>query len=112
MAVDGSSRLGCLLFGVKDNLIFQFGFQHPKITVAQDAAKIFLGGQEGCRHPAQHHLAIPPAAYPVGPEATPAWGLSMILVVPRQRRRAGDNSRRLMVKVSSRPSRRLAAAPG
>lgn len=43
---------------------------------------------------------------------TPAWGLSMILVVPRQRRRAGDNSRRLMVKVSSRLSRRLAAAPG
>ena len=63
MAVDDSSSLGCLRFGVKDNLIFQFGFQHPKITVAQDATEILLRGQEGCRHPAQHHFTIPPPNY-------------------------------------------------
>jgi len=71
MAVDGYSRLGCLRFGVKDNLISQFGFQHPKIPVVQDAAEIFSSSQKGCCHPAQHHLAIPPAVHPVGPESHP-----------------------------------------
>ena len=43
---------------------------------------------------------------------TPACGLSMMLVVARQRCSAGGMSSRLMVKHSSRPSSRLAAADG
>jgi hypothetical protein len=38
IAVDDSSRLGYLLIGVKDNLISQFGFEPPKITVVQDGS--------------------------------------------------------------------------
>jgi hypothetical protein len=41
MVVDDSSRLGYLLFGVEDNCIFQFGFQHHKMTVAQVRRKFF-----------------------------------------------------------------------
>jgi hypothetical protein len=55
MAVDGSSRLGCLRFGVKDNLIFQFGFQPPKITMAHYiAALAALGLLPG--HPRRRQL--------------------------------------------------------
>jgi hypothetical protein len=32
---------------VKGNPVFQFGFEHPKITVALEAAKVLLGDQEG-----------------------------------------------------------------
>src|SRR6516225_129601 len=43
---------------------------------------------------------------------TPAWGLSMMLVVARQRCSEGGTSSRLMVKHSSIPSIRLEAAEG
>src|ERR1017187_10721410 len=42
----------------------------------------------------------------------PACGLSMMLVVARQRCNLGGTPSRLMVKHSSSPSRRLAAAEG
>ena len=43
---------------------------------------------------------------------TPAFGLSTMLVVARQRCNDGGSPSRLMVKHSSRPSRKLAAASG
>ena len=43
---------------------------------------------------------------------TPEWGLSITLVVAKQRCSEGGTSSRLMVKHSSSPSLRLAAAEG
>ena len=43
---------------------------------------------------------------------TPEQGLSIRFVLTRQRRRAGGRAKRLTVKISSRPSKRLAAASG
>ena len=43
---------------------------------------------------------------------TPEWELSMMLVVTKQRCSEGGTSSRLMVKHSSNPSRKLAAAAG
>src|SRR5438477_9271613 len=43
---------------------------------------------------------------------TPAWGLSMTLVVAKQRCSEAGTSSRLMVKHSSSPSIKLAAAEG
>ena len=43
---------------------------------------------------------------------TPEYGLSMMLVLARHRHNEAGSSRRLIVNVSSRPSSKLAAAPG
>src|SRR5208282_25705 len=43
---------------------------------------------------------------------TPLWGLSIRLVVTRQRERLGDKPREETVNISAKPSRKLVAALG
>ena len=86
--------------------------QSPEIVITHDLPEILLGQQKRSCHPAQRHLAVAPAANIASLFPTPDCGLSMRFVVARQRWRLGGTSARLIVKVSSNPSRKLAAAAG
>jgi len=60
--------------------------------------KFLLRRQQGRRHPAFHHAAITPAADSPSPHTDTAWGLSMTLVVAKQRCNEAGISSRLIVK--------------
>ena len=61
--------------------------------------------------PPFHHRPVPPAADAPGAHPHPRTGTLIRFVLTRQRRRPGGRAKRLTVKISSRPSKRLAARP-
>jgi hypothetical protein len=91
---------------------FERGSQCPEMEVAVDPAELGAGFGHTSGAPAQRHLSIPPAFDVAGVVATISIMLSTQLVLRKVRARVGGTLRRSTVSVSSKPSRKEAAAPG
>lgn len=44
-------------------LLTKYRLQHPQVAIAEDAAEALFGVEEGRRHPALDHFAVPPASH-------------------------------------------------
>ncbi len=88
------------------------GPQSGQVQVAVDAAELLAGFDHAGGAPAQRHLPVPPAFDVAGVVTADRDHRLDALVLRSVRANVGGTSRRSTVRVSARPSRRLAAAPG
>src|SRR6516165_7295580 len=86
--------------------------QCPEFPISHNLPEVLLGSKEGCSHPTFYHPTVTPPTNAAGSQANPGMWASMRLVVARHRCSEGGTSSRLMVKHSSSPSSKLAAADG